>query len=88
MTTINGMPISDQLADFLRDRCPTEKGGCTFFTAAITTISSIQDFICVQLGELEPDEKEIAADYLSDIVLLKKDLAELTELLPVVDINE
>ena len=86
MTVINGMPISDELADFLREKCPTEQGGGTFFTAAINTISSIQDFICVQLVEMEPAEKEQAADYLSDIVLLKKDLVELTELLPIVDV--
>lgn len=86
MTTINGMPISDELAKFLRERCPTDNERLTFFTAAISTISSIQDFICVQLGGLESEEKDQAANYLSDIVLLKKDLVELTELLPVIDI--
>ena len=88
MTTINGMPISNELADYLMKRCPTDKDDRTFFTAAIDTISNVQDFICVQLGSMESDEKEEAANYLSDIVILKKDLAELVELLPIIDIME
>ncbi len=84
MTTIDGMPISSELAAFLKNYCPAEKGDETFLTAAITTISDIQDFICMKLGNMEDDEKREVSNYLNDIVLLKKDICQLVKLLPIV----
>ena len=84
MTTVDGMPVSPELAAFLKHYCPSEKGEPTFLTAAIENISTVQDFISVSLGDMDEQEKCEAANYLNDIVLLKKDLVKLSKLLPVV----
>lgn len=85
MTTVDGMPISTELAAFLKNYCPAERGDGTFLTAAISTISDIQDFICMKLGDIEDEEKNEVSNYLNDIVMLKKDLSKLAKLLPIVE---
>lgn len=85
MTTVNGMPIPPELADFLKRYCPQEKGDDTFLTASISSISDIQDFVTTKLGEMEEDEKCEVANYLNDIVTLKKDLIKLAKLLPIIE---
>jgi len=85
MTTVNGMPITPELADFLKSYCPHEKGDHTFLTAAIETMSDIQDFVTTKLGEMDEKEKCQVANYLTDIVVLKKDLIKLSKLLPIVE---
>lgn len=84
MTTVNGMPITPELAEFLKNYCPSEEDGCTFLTAAIGTVSDIQDFVTTKLGEMEEEEKCEVSNYLNDIVVLKKDLIKLSKILPVV----
>lgn len=85
MTTVDGMPISSELAEFLKNYCPEKTGEGTFLTAGIETISGMQDFLCLQLAEMEEDEKAEASSYLSDIVMLKKDLIKFAKLLPVIE---
>jgi hypothetical protein len=87
MTTVDGMPISTELAAFLKNYCPTEKEGSTFLTGAISCIQDVQDFMSVNLGDMDESEKCEVANYLNDIVLLKKDLIKLAKLLPIVKLE-
>ena len=84
MTIVDGMPITPELASFLKSYCPTDKDESTFLTGAISCIQDVQDFMSVNLGDMDEDEKCEVANYLNDIVLLKKDLIKLSKLLPII----
>ena len=84
MTIIDGMPVSQELANFLKEFCPNEKGAPTYLTGCIGTISDVQDFVTMKLGGMDEKEKCEVANYLNDIVSLKKDLIKLSALLPII----
>lgn len=84
MTIVDGFPVSPELATFLKRYCSDGNTDSTFLSAAVQTITDVQDFISMKLGELDEDEKCEVANYLNDIVILKKDLIKLAKLLPVI----
>lgn len=82
MTTIEGLPISDELAVFMKTFC--KNGEMDILMNGIETISNIQDLITENVSDIEDDEddKSKIHEYLTDLVIFKRYLKKLHKLLP------
>lgn len=82
MTCVEGLPISNDLANFLKHFCHDPENKCDFLLFGIESISDVQDLVTQRMGEMNSDEKQDVANILSDLVSFKHDLKKLHSLLP------
>lgn len=87
MTIINGLPVSEELAEALKIFCTNTNNDADFLGFGIETISDIQDIVTEQIGGFSGEEKTKLSNMLSDIVAFKRGLKKLKSLLPQIDIE-
>jgi len=84
MTIINGMEVTDQLVDFLKQMAPYSEGQESHVDSAIESLFELNDYLVGALTEVVTDDivkmREIS-NYLINVKSLKDDLKELNGLL-------
>ena len=85
MTTIEGLPISNELACVIKSLCRNVKNNDDSLLFGIDTISEIQDIVTLNLCDIESDKRKDIENTLSDLVLFKQELKKLYRLLPVLE---
>ena len=83
MTVINGLPISDQLADAILGLCPQEglSPEDTTLGNYCDVLSRAQDFICMQLDKTDT-ELSVKADLIQSLVQMRHELNDFERKLP------
>jgi len=84
MTIVDGMPVSPELVDFLKELSPAVEHGETILTSYIDTLNDIQKYFCRNLNISDMDSLTQFSGFLEAMTYLQDDLIKLSELLPII----